>query len=122
MLSSNSGFEVNKEIVTVLSGVFQIHVTPELLPVRIRIIVENIDTFHKGAIGQPSYYGHMMADDITNHPQLFSVDKLIELEHFVSMEESSARALLQFPSLHMKSVKKRTRIQKETRDLINFYL
>jgi hypothetical protein len=79
VLSSNSGFEENTEIVTVLSGVFQIHVTPELLPVRIRIIVENIDMFHKGAIGQPSYYGHMMADDITNHPQLFSIDKLIEL-------------------------------------------
>ncbi|KAL3785321.1 hypothetical protein HJC23_008885 [Cyclotella cryptica] len=101
--SSYSRFQGHKEIVTALSGVFHVHVTPELLPLRIRIIVENVDTFHEGATEQPSYYGHLMANDIANPPHLFSVDRLNELEQFSLKEDSSDRALSSFQSLHFKS-------------------
>ena len=61
-----------KDIVFVSSGVFEIRIDPDLpLPLRVRIVVENLDTFHKGGSTQLSYYGLRVSEDIMKPPQLF---------------------------------------------------
>jgi hypothetical protein len=89
-------------VVTVESGVFEVRISPEMLPLRIRIIVENVDTLHKRADEHPSYYGQRMLEDMMKHPHLFSVAG--------SLDSTSSRSLKydseQFNSfLHLKESK-----------------
>jgi hypothetical protein len=53
------------------SGRVDIKVKRSLLPLRIRIIIEDLDLFHKGADQVPTYYGQTMFDDVFHHPELF---------------------------------------------------
>ena len=44
------------------------------LPMRIRIILEDQDTHHKGSESEYTYYGKIMADDVFNAPELFALE------------------------------------------------
>jgi hypothetical protein len=55
------------------SGFVSIEVKPSSLPLRIRIIIEDYDCFHKGADQYQTYYGQIMEEDVWIHPQLFAL-------------------------------------------------
>jgi hypothetical protein len=52
----------------------EILIHPSNLPMRIRIILEDQDTFHKGAIESQTYYGMIMTDDVLRMPELFALE------------------------------------------------
>lgn len=62
--------------ITAQSGRIEMNlVDPQLfLPLRIRIVIEDLDLFHRGASGVPSYYGKNMMESILNQPQLFALE------------------------------------------------
>jgi hypothetical protein len=90
---------------TATSGVFEVHIYPDMLPLRVRIIVENFDTLHRGADEQASYYGQMMADDIRDHPQLFFVPGSMDQAKLTSLQPKTEATDLHLSSLHMKGAK-----------------
>jgi hypothetical protein len=49
----------------------EITIHPDHVPLRIRIILEDQDTFHKGAEQELTYYGKIMSDDLLTMPELF---------------------------------------------------
>jgi len=55
-------------------GRVEVTVEPGALPMRLRIIVENLDLHHDGALDLPSYYGETMAEDVWNHPEVFALE------------------------------------------------
>jgi hypothetical protein len=57
----------------VASGLFEVHISPDILPLRVRMIVENLDSFNNDADAHPSYYAKRMFDDMFETPHLFSV-------------------------------------------------
>eukprot|EP00804_Cyclotella_cryptica_P003124 CCRYP_021060-RA/>CCRYP_021060-RA protein AED:0.44 eAED:0.44 QI:0/-1/0/1/-1/1/1/0/328 len=52
----------------------EIALYPDKLPSRIRIIVEDEDRFHKGALEQHTYYGGIMREDVMITPELFALE------------------------------------------------
>ena len=88
--------DVIKDIVTATHGVLEIRVDPNMLPLRVRIIVENLDTMHIRAGDEPSYYGLMMSSDIIEHPHLLSISREIDLER------QADQPSLQLAALHKK--------------------
>mmetsp|Transcript_26613 Transcript_26613/g.30725 ORF Transcript_26613/g.30725 Transcript_26613/m.30725 type:complete len:492 (+) Transcript_26613:388-1863(+) len=59
--------------ITAASGRVEIKIEPEALPIRFRIIVENLDLFHDGALDLPTRYGKSMAEDVLMQPELMMV-------------------------------------------------
>jgi hypothetical protein len=65
-------FDLNSAtIITVSPNSVEATIRPEYLPMRIRIILEDQDTLHKGANEEPTYYGTIMTDDVFSMPELF---------------------------------------------------
>ena len=58
-------------VITASHDVVEVNIDPNNLPMRIRIILEDQDTHHKGAADERTYYGQIMADDVFNAPELF---------------------------------------------------
>ena len=52
-------------------GVIEIPVEASSLPLRIRILVEDIDTFHKGAEQEENFFGKLMIEDFYNPIETF---------------------------------------------------
>lgn len=88
--------EVIKNVVTAASGVFEIRIDRDMLPLRVRVIVENLDTIHLGSGDEPSYYGLMMSNDIIEHPHLLSI------AGETNLEEKPDKPSLQLADLHKK--------------------
>ena len=107
-----------KSIVNSKSGVFSINVNPNLLPLRIRIIVENQDLFHEGANKQPTYYGTIMAEDVWNPPELFVLTERnasnVKLSK-KSVEGYLPPPILQISDLH-KAKKRKTAVKKKKKN------
>ena len=57
------------------SGFICIEMHPSSLPLRIRIIIEDYDYFHKGSDQYETYYGQIMGEDVRSHPQLFALKR-----------------------------------------------
>jgi len=53
------------------AGVLQLNIEPVHLPVRLRVIIEDVDTFHKGAEREENYFGQVMAEDFFNQIEAF---------------------------------------------------
>jgi len=62
--------------ITAQSGRIEMNlVDPQLfLPLRIRIVIEDLDLFHSGAADISSYYGKIMMESILNQPKLFALE------------------------------------------------
>jgi hypothetical protein len=56
------------------SNAVDITIHHDTLPLRIRIIVEDQDRFHKGALEEQTYYGKIMAEDVGITPELFALE------------------------------------------------
>mmetsp|Transcript_21930 Transcript_21930/g.41410 ORF Transcript_21930/g.41410 Transcript_21930/m.41410 type:complete len:737 (-) Transcript_21930:284-2494(-) len=61
-------------VIAATGGRVEVTVDPGALPVRLRIIVENLDLHHDGALDLPSYYGEKMSEDVWNHPEVFALE------------------------------------------------
>lgn len=61
------------DIVSMKPGMFEVRIDPDMLPLRVRIIVEDLNLLQEGAEGELTYYGKMMSNDIVEIPQLFSI-------------------------------------------------
>jgi hypothetical protein len=60
-------------VVTVALGILEVHVSPDMLPLQVRIMVENLDSLNNDADAHPSYYAQRMFDVMFEIPHLFSV-------------------------------------------------
>jgi hypothetical protein len=76
-------------VVTVASGLFEVHVSPDMLPLRVRMIVENLDSFNNDVDAHPSYYAQRMFDDMFEIPHLFSVARGVDLSSLSSLKNES---------------------------------
>ncbi|KAL3802742.1 hypothetical protein ACHAWO_010090 [Cyclotella atomus] len=76
-------------VVTVASGLFEVHVSPDMLPLRVRMIVENLDSFNNDVDAHPSYYAQRMFDDMFEIPHLFSVARGVDLSSLSSLRNES---------------------------------
>ena len=68
-------FDVNSAT-TFAAATASVEITmhPDHVRLRVRIIVEDQDTFHKGAEEELTYYGKIMSDDLLTTPELFVLD------------------------------------------------
>jgi hypothetical protein len=82
VLVDGSGDGAAQLIARVQSGSLDIEVKPDFLPLRIRVIVEDRDLHHEGADKLPTYYGEVMAEDVSCYPELFALDETMDLERF----------------------------------------
>ncbi|KAL7453197.1 hypothetical protein ACHAWC_004863 [Mediolabrus comicus] len=77
----------------VQSGSLDIQVRKDSLPLRIRVIIEDLDLLHDGAKKMTMYYGQVMADDLRKPLELFTlVDEsmaVVDLEQ--SVQESAPK-------------------------------
>jgi hypothetical protein len=53
----------------------RIHVNMDALPLRLRVIVEDVDTFHQGADQVENFFGKFLTADFRNPVELFVEDK-----------------------------------------------
>lgn len=65
-VSSNSTVSVSPSFI-------EATIRPDFLPMRIRIVVEDQDTLHKGASEVLTYYGQSMEEDVMKMPELFAL-------------------------------------------------
>jgi len=57
------------------SGFISIKMNSSSLLIRLRIIIEDFDRFHKGADQYETYYGQIMGEDVRSHPRLFALKR-----------------------------------------------
>lgn len=57
------------------SGFVSIKMNSSSLLLRLRIIIEDYDRFHKGADQYETYYGQIMGEDVWSHPELFALKR-----------------------------------------------
>lgn len=76
----------------VQSGSLHIQVRKDSLPLRIRMIIEDLDLHHDGAKNMPMYYGQVMADDVHKPLELFTlVDDMTVAELERAVQESAPK-------------------------------
>jgi hypothetical protein len=92
-------------VARVQSGSLDIEVKPDLLPLRIRVIVEDLDLHHEGADKLPTYYGQVMAEDVSCYPELFALDETMsrtDLERFNHAGQENGGKQLHLQHQHTK--------------------
>jgi len=86
VIVDGSGNGAAQLIKRVQSGSLDIEMKPDLLPLRIRVIVEDKDLHHEGADDSPTYYGQAMIEDVSCYPELFALNGTMnqtDLERFI---------------------------------------
>lgn len=66
----------SSSVITVSSSHLVVHIQPDFIPMRIRVISDDQDTLHKGASELQTYYEESMKDDVLRMPELFVLESL----------------------------------------------